>query len=92
MQAHGCPVVFDATHAVQLPGARGTASGGEGRLVPTLARAGVAAGADVIFLEVHENPEKALSDGPNSLPLDELPGLVTELLNIRRAVRVPGNG
>ena len=72
MQQTGCPVVFDATHSVQLPGGGGTHSGGQREFAPVLARAAVAAGADGVFLEVHENPDKALCDGPNSLPLEQL--------------------
>jgi 2-dehydro-3-deoxyphosphooctonate aldolase (KDO 8-P synthase) len=92
MQALGYPVVFDVTHSLQLPGQLGEKSGGDIRFVAPLAKAGVAAGADGIFLEVHEAPEKALSDGPNTLPLDALPSLVEELLAIRRAASNPGKG
>lgn len=84
-----CPVVFDATHSVQLPGGRGTASGGERRYVAPLARAATAAGVDGIFLEIHPDPERALSDGPNSLPLAEVEPLVVTLLAIRGAVAAP---
>src|ERR1700722_10280871 len=66
----GCPVIFDVTHSVQLPGERGTASGGQPEFIEPLARAGVAAGVDAIFLEVHDQPSCALSDGLNALPLD----------------------
>ena len=83
----GCPVVFDATHSVQRPGALGNASGGDRRFVATLARAAVAAGADAIFMEVHEDPSRALSDGATSLQLAELPALLAELVAIDRAVR-----
>ena len=69
MQGFGCPVIFDATHSVQRPGAAGNVSGGDREFIETLARAGIAAGADGLFVEVHENPERALSDGPNALPL-----------------------
>lgn len=86
MQQTGCPVIFDATHSVQLPGGAGTCSGGQREFAPVLARAAVAAGADGIFLEVHEDPDKALCDGPNSLPLDQLPGLLTQLAAIRTAL------
>ncbi len=72
MRDAGWPVVFDATHSVQLPGGAGTASGGQPQFIGTLARAAVAAGVDAVFVEVHDNPEKALSDGPNSLRLSEL--------------------
>ncbi len=82
----GTPVVFDATHSVQLPGASGDRSGGERRFVRPLARAAVAVGCDAIFLETHPDPDRALSDGPNMVPLAELPGLVRELLRVRAAV------
>ena len=88
MQQTGCPVVFDATHSVQLPGGAGTRSGGQREFAPVLARAAIAAGADGIFLEVHEDPDKALCDGPNSLPLDELPGLLVQLKAIKAALAV----
>ncbi len=86
MQRTGCPVVFDATHSVQLPGGAGSSSGGQREFAPILAKAAVAAGADGVFLEVHEDPDKALCDGPNSLPLDQLPGLLTQLKAIRAAL------
>ena len=88
MQQTGCPVVFDATHSVQLPGGAGTRSGGQREFAPVLARAAIAAGADGIFLEVHEDPDKALCDGPNSLPLDELPGLLVQLKAVKAALAV----
>src|SRR5258705_10493032 len=72
----GYPVVFDATHSLQLPGGLGNASGGERKYIPALARAGVAAGIDALFLEVHEDPDHALSDGPNSLALDNFESLL----------------
>lgn len=80
-----CPVVFDATHSVQLPGGAGKSSSGERRFVLPLARAAVAAGADGVFLEVHPDPDRALSDGPNSLPLADVEPLVRTLLAIRGA-------
>ncbi|WP_372677577.1 3-deoxy-8-phosphooctulonate synthase [Desulfosarcina sp.] len=86
MQQTGCPVVFDATHSVQLPGGAGTHSGGQREFAPVLARAAIAAGADGVFLEVHENPDKALCDGPNSLPLDQLPALLAQLKAIKTAL------
>lgn len=86
MQKTGCPVVFDATHSVQLPGGAGTSSGGQREFAPVLARAAVAAGADGVFLEVHEDPDKALCDGPNSLPLDQLPELLKQLKAIKSAL------
>ena len=88
MQATGAPVVFDATHSVQLPsaGAGGTVTGGERAMVPTLTLAAVAAGADALFLEVHPDPDKALSDGPNALRLDDLAGLLRTCLRVRDAI------
>ena len=76
MRELGYPVVFDATHSLQLPGGLGSASGGERKYIPALARAAVAAGVDALFLEVHEDPEHALSDGPNSLPLSDFESLL----------------
>jgi 2-dehydro-3-deoxyphosphooctonate aldolase (KDO 8-P synthase) len=87
MKDMGYPVIFDATHAVQLPGGAGTASGGQREMVTYLARAAVAAGVDGIFLEVHRNPEKALCDGPNSLYLDSLEELLTTLKQIDGLVK-----
>jgi 2-dehydro-3-deoxyphosphooctonate aldolase (KDO 8-P synthase) len=78
LRSLGCPVVFDATHAVQRPSAAGDHSGGDRRLVPPLLRAAVAAGVDAIFVEVHEDPDRALSDGPNSLQLDALAPLLRQ--------------
>ncbi len=88
MKATGAPVVFDATHSVQLPsaGQGGTVSSGQREMIPTLARAAVAAGCDALFLEVHPDPDKALSDGPNSLRLDDLEGLLRLCLRIRQTV------
>jgi 2-dehydro-3-deoxyphosphooctonate aldolase (KDO 8-P synthase) len=76
MRDLGYPVVFDATHSLQLPGGLGAASGGERKYIPALARAGVAAGVDALFMEVHEDPDHALSDGPNSLRLDDFENLL----------------
>ena len=76
MRELGYPVVFDATHSLQLPGGLGKASGGEGKYIGPLTRAGVAVGVDALFMEVHENPDQALSDGPNSLPLGEFEGVL----------------
>ncbi|MEK7210632.1 MAG: 3-deoxy-8-phosphooctulonate synthase [Candidatus Binatota bacterium] len=76
LREFGYPVVFDATHSLQLPGGLGKASGGERKFIPALARAGVAVGVDALFMEVHEDPDHALSDGPNSLPLKEVEGLL----------------
>jgi len=86
MQATGYPVIFDATHSVQLPGGAGSSSGGQREFAPVLARAAVATGADGLFMEVHEDPEKALCDGPNSLKLDTLKKLLTQLKSIREAL------
>jgi 2-dehydro-3-deoxyphosphooctonate aldolase (KDO 8-P synthase) len=86
MQDLGRPVIFDATHSVQMPGGQGDRSGGDRRMVPYLARAAVAAGCDGVFLETHPEPDRALSDGPNMVPLDELPALVRQCLRIRQAI------
>ncbi|MFA5339358.1 MAG: 3-deoxy-8-phosphooctulonate synthase [Candidatus Omnitrophota bacterium] len=86
----GYPVVYDATHSVQLPGGMGKASGGEGRFIPVLARAAVAAGCDGLFLEVHEDPRCALCDGPNSLALKDLEELLVTVKEIDSAVRRKG--
>lgn len=90
MSETGYPVVFDATHSVQLPGGKGTASGGERQFVEPLARAAVAAGAHGVFLEMHENPDLALCDGPNSLPLTAVPDLLEMLAKIYYTVRSGG--
>jgi 2-dehydro-3-deoxyphosphooctonate aldolase (KDO 8-P synthase) len=79
MRATGCPVVFDATHSVQQPGALGGASGGQRQFVPVLARAAVAAGVAGIFMETHPEPDKALSDGPNAWPLARMESLLSML-------------
>ena len=86
MQDLGCPVIFDATHSVQMPGGRGDSSGGDRRMVAYLARAAVAAGCDGLFLETHPRPDEALSDGPNMLPLDALPTLMRCCLRLRQAL------
>jgi 2-dehydro-3-deoxyphosphooctonate aldolase (KDO 8-P synthase) len=86
MQATGAPVVFDATHSVQLPSAGQGVSSGEREMVPVLSRAAVAAGCDALFLEVHPRPDEALSDGPNALRLDDLPALLQTCLRIREAI------
>lgn len=75
----GCPIVFDATHSVQQPGGKGTSSGGERRFVPVLARAAVAIGVAAVFIETHEDPDRAPSDGPNMVPLKDLPALLADL-------------
>jgi 2-dehydro-3-deoxyphosphooctonate aldolase (KDO 8-P synthase) len=86
MQQTGCPVVFDATHSVQLPSAEGERSGGERQMIPYLSRAAVAVGCDALFMEVHPRPDEAKSDGPNALELDRLPQLLRECLAIRSAI------
>ena len=83
----GCPVVFDVTHSVQLPGGQGDSSGGQPEFIEPLARAGTAVGVDGIFLEVHDHPERALSDGSNALRLDRLPDLLAKLTPIAKLVR-----
>jgi len=85
----GAPVVFDATHSVQQPGGQGTASGGEREFVPVLARAAVAVGVAAVFIETHEDPDRAPSDGPNMIPLKDLPGLVRTLLELDRLAKAP---
>jgi 2-dehydro-3-deoxyphosphooctonate aldolase (KDO 8-P synthase) len=87
MRATGCPVVFDATHSVQLPGGQGDASGGQREFVPVLARAAVAAGVAGLFMETHPDPAKALSDGPNAWPLDRMGSLLTTLVEVDLAVK-----
>jgi 2-dehydro-3-deoxyphosphooctonate aldolase (KDO 8-P synthase) len=90
MRATGCPVVFDATHSVQLPGGQGTSSGGQREFVPVLARAAVASGIAGLFMETHPNPEKALSDGPNAWPLGLLQPLLETLAALDRLVKESG--
>ncbi len=87
MRSLGYPVVFDATHSVQKPGGLGNASGGESQYIPLLARCAVAAGVDAIFLETHPNPARALSDGPNTLPLKNLENLLKDLIAIDKVIR-----
>jgi 2-dehydro-3-deoxyphosphooctonate aldolase (KDO 8-P synthase) len=87
MRGFGAPVVFDATHSVQLPGGKGTASGGQREFVPVLARAAVAAGVAGVFMETHPDPEKALSDGPNAWPLPRMRELLSLLVEIDRTVK-----
>jgi 2-dehydro-3-deoxyphosphooctonate aldolase (KDO 8-P synthase) len=89
MQDVGCPVIFDATHSIQLPGGQGSSSGGQREFAPLLAQAAVAAGADGVFMEVHPSPDDALCDGPNSLKLDDVPDLLTRLQAIRAALKAP---
>ncbi|MDP7557147.1 MAG: 3-deoxy-8-phosphooctulonate synthase [Nitrospinaceae bacterium] len=87
MRELGYPVVFDATHSLQLPGGQGTKSGGQKELVPDLVRGAVAVGCDMLFMEVHPNPDKAKSDGPNMLKLSHLPELLEQIKTLDRAVR-----
>ncbi|MDR1920864.1 MAG: 3-deoxy-8-phosphooctulonate synthase [Candidatus Adiutrix sp.] len=87
MSSFGWPVIYDATHSVQLPAASGQCSGGDRRFIPTLARAAVAAGVDGVFIETHPRPDKALCDGPNQWPLDRLEELLTSLISLHEAVR-----
>jgi 2-dehydro-3-deoxyphosphooctonate aldolase (KDO 8-P synthase) len=90
MRETDCPVVFDATHSVQLPGGRGTASGGQREFIPVLARAAVASGVSGLFMETHPNPDKALSDGPNAWPLDLMQPLLETLVALDRLVKASG--
>jgi len=87
MRGFGVPVVFDVTHSLQLPGGLGDATGGQSEYIEFLARAGVACGVDAVFMEVHDCPEKALSDGPNALPLERMQGLLNILRDIHQLVR-----
>jgi 2-dehydro-3-deoxyphosphooctonate aldolase (KDO 8-P synthase) len=87
MRRFGCPVIFDATHSVQLPGGGGDKSGGQREFAPVLARCAVAAGADGVFIETHPDPDRARSDGPNMVPLDEMPRLLKWLARLRAASR-----
>jgi 2-dehydro-3-deoxyphosphooctonate aldolase (KDO 8-P synthase) len=90
MRETGCPVVYDATHSVQLPGGQGTASGGQREFVPVLARAAVAAGVSGLFMETHPTPETALSDGPNAWPLPRMKALLETLRDLDRLVKQAG--
>jgi len=90
MRNTGCPVVFDATHSVQLPGGQGTVSGGQREFVPVLARAAVAAGISGLFMETHPNPSQALSDGPNAFPLGQLKALLKTLMVLDQTVKQQG--
>jgi 2-dehydro-3-deoxyphosphooctonate aldolase (KDO 8-P synthase) len=87
LRATGCPVVFDATHSVQLPGGQGASSGGQREFVPVLARAAVAAGVAGLFIETHPEPAKALSDGPNAWPLARMEPLLSTLCELDRTVK-----
>lgn len=88
MRALGYPVVFDATHSVQMPGGQGERSGGQREFVPYLARAAAAIGIDALFMEVHENPDEALSDGPNMIPLAQLETVLKQILAVRQSLDV----
>ena len=90
MRGTGCPVVFDATHSVQLPGGRGSASGGQREFIPVLARAATAVGIAGLFMETHPNPDEALSDGPNAMPLGHMAQLLETLVSIDRNVKQHG--
>ena len=90
MRSTGCPVVFDATHSVQLPGGQGNVSGGQREHVPTLAKAAVAVGVAGLFMETHPKPEEALSDGPNSWPLHRMEELLEMLMGLDRVVKASG--
>ena len=87
MREFGVPIVFDVTHSLQLPGGLGHATGGQSEYIEPLARAGVAAGVDAVFMEVHERPERAPSDGPNALPLERLQPLLKVLREIHEITR-----
>ena len=92
MQQTGAPVIFDATHSVQTPGALGDRTGGDRTMVPVLARAAVAAGCDGLFVETHPTPDTAPSDGPNMVPLDELETLIRTCLRLRAALAADSTG
>lgn len=92
MRETGCPVIFDATHTVQLPGGQGAASGGQREFIPVLARAAVAVGVAGVFMETHPDPDKALCDGPNSLRLADMRGVLETLVALDRIVKGPGAG
>jgi 2-dehydro-3-deoxyphosphooctonate aldolase (KDO 8-P synthase) len=87
MREHGYPVIFDATHSLQQPGGQGTKSGGQSEMVPDLARGAVAVGCDALFMEIHTDPSKALSDGPNMLQIDLLPELLEQLVTLDQIVK-----
>jgi 2-dehydro-3-deoxyphosphooctonate aldolase (KDO 8-P synthase) len=90
MRRLGCPVIFDATHSVQLPGGAGGRSGGQREFAPVLARSALAAGASGIFMETHPEPEEALSDGPNSIPLGSMPALLKDFSRLWKLMREIG--
>jgi 2-dehydro-3-deoxyphosphooctonate aldolase (KDO 8-P synthase) len=87
MRETGAPVVFDATHSVQLPGGQGTSSGGQREFVPVLARAAIAVGIAGVFMETHPDPDRALSDGPNAVPLKHMKALLEQLVSIDRVIK-----
>jgi 2-dehydro-3-deoxyphosphooctonate aldolase (KDO 8-P synthase) len=87
MRSFDCPVIYDATHSVQLPGGAGGSSGGQREFIAPLSRAAVAAGIDGLFMEVHPDPDKALCDGPNSIALDQIEGILTQLVQIRQVCK-----
>ena len=87
MRDYGYPVVFDATHSLQQPGGQGTKSGGQSEMIPDLARGAVAVGCDALFMEIHPDPSKALSDGPNMLQIDLLPSLLEQLVALDQIVK-----
>jgi 2-dehydro-3-deoxyphosphooctonate aldolase (KDO 8-P synthase) len=87
MAETGAPVIFDATHSVQQPGGQGASSGGDRRMVPVLARAAVAVGVAGVFIETHQDPDNAPSDGPNMVPLDKLEGLLTTLMALDKVAK-----
>jgi 2-dehydro-3-deoxyphosphooctonate aldolase (KDO 8-P synthase) len=86
MREFGYPIVFDATHSVQMPGGQGATSGGQRQFVPYLARAATAVGVDALFMEIHANPNEALSDGPNMVPLAHLEALLQQVMSLRAAL------
>jgi 2-dehydro-3-deoxyphosphooctonate aldolase (KDO 8-P synthase) len=90
MRSTGCPIIFDATHSVQLPGGHGNSSGGEREMVPVLARAAIAAGVSGIFMETHPDPERAKSDGSNSIPIDKISDLLRVLKEIDKVTKNNG--
>jgi 2-dehydro-3-deoxyphosphooctonate aldolase (KDO 8-P synthase) len=90
MRESACPIVFDATHSVQLPGGQGTSSGGQREFVPVLARAAIAVGVAGVFMETHPNPAEALSDGPNAVPLGRMKELLSTLIDLDRITKKAG--
>ena len=92
MRSFGCPVIYDATHSVQLPGGAGGSSGGQREFIEPLSKAAIGAGIDGLFMEIHPDPDKALCDGPNSIPLDQVEELLTRLVRVRKAVEEQEQG